>query len=40
MRVWKPGQHAGLEAYEGHGKQYDLRMDGGENVGREWMRRA
>jgi L-asparaginase len=25
MRVWKPGQHNGLEEYEGEGKEYDLR---------------
>jgi len=25
MRVWKPGQYKGLEAYEGEGKEYDLR---------------
>lgn len=25
MRVWKPNQHKGLEAYEGEGKEYDLR---------------
>jgi L-asparaginase len=25
MRVWKPKQHEGLEAYEGEGKEYDLR---------------
>jgi L-asparaginase len=25
MRVWKPGQHSGLERYEGEGKEYDLR---------------
>lgn len=25
MRVWKPGQHSGLEKYEGEGKEYDLR---------------
>jgi len=25
MRVWKPGQHKGLEAYEGEGREYDLR---------------
>lgn len=26
MRVWKPGQHKGLEAYDGEGKEYDLRQ--------------
>ena len=25
MRVWKPDQHDGLDAYEGEGKEYDLR---------------
>lgn len=25
MRVWKPNQYKGLEAYEGEGKEYDLR---------------
>jgi L-asparaginase len=25
MRVWKPGQHSGLERYEGEGNEYDLR---------------
>lgn len=25
MRVWKPNQHEGLDAYEGEGKEYDLR---------------
>lgn len=25
MRVWKPEQYEGLEAYEGEGKEYDLR---------------
>jgi L-asparaginase len=25
VRVWKPGQYKGLEAYEGEGKEYDLR---------------
>jgi L-asparaginase len=25
MRVWKPGQHSGLENYEDEGKEYDLR---------------
>jgi L-asparaginase len=25
MRVWKPGQHNGLEKYEDEGKEYDLR---------------
>jgi L-asparaginase len=25
MRVWKPGQHKGLEAYEGEGREHDLR---------------
>lgn len=25
MRVWKPGQHNGLEEYEGEGREYDLR---------------
>jgi L-asparaginase len=25
MRVWKPGQHDGLEIYKGEGKEYDLR---------------
>jgi L-asparaginase len=25
MRVWKPGQHSGLDAYSGEGKEYDLR---------------
>lgn len=25
MRVWKPRQHEGLEAYEGEGREYDLR---------------
>ncbi|TVY23312.1 putative isoaspartyl peptidase/L-asparaginase [Lachnellula hyalina] len=25
MRVWKPKQHEGLEAYEGEGREYDLR---------------
>jgi L-asparaginase len=25
MRVWKPGQHSGLEKYVGEGKEYDLR---------------
>lgn len=25
MRVWKPGQHEGLDAYVGEGKEYDLR---------------
>jgi len=25
MRVWKPNQHDGLEAYEGEGREYDLR---------------
>jgi L-asparaginase len=25
MRVWKPGQHNGLEAYEGEGREYDLK---------------
>ncbi|EPE25657.1 N-terminal nucleophile aminohydrolases (Ntn hydrolases) [Glarea lozoyensis ATCC 20868] len=25
MRVWKPNQHKGMEAYEGEGKEYDLR---------------
>ncbi|KAG9230650.1 nucleophile aminohydrolase [Amylocarpus encephaloides] len=25
MRVWKPDQHEGLDAYEGEGKEYDLR---------------
>jgi L-asparaginase len=25
MRVWKPGQHSGLENYEGEGRKYDLR---------------
>ncbi|KAE9380655.1 N-terminal nucleophile aminohydrolase [Stipitochalara longipes BDJ] len=25
MRVWKPGQHSGLEKYEGEGTEYDLR---------------
>jgi L-asparaginase len=25
MRVWKEGQHSGLEAYEGEGKEYDVR---------------
>lgn len=25
MRVWKPGQHKGLEAYDGEGKEYDVR---------------
>ncbi|KUJ12365.1 N-terminal nucleophile aminohydrolase [Mollisia scopiformis] len=24
MRVWKPGQHSGLEKYDGEGRQYDL----------------
>ncbi|CZS96231.1 hypothetical protein WAI453_009828 [Rhynchosporium graminicola] len=24
MRVWRPGQHGGLEKYEGEGKEYDL----------------
>lgn len=24
MRVWRPGQHPGLDAYEGEGRQYDL----------------
>jgi L-asparaginase len=25
MRVWRPGQHQGLEAYDGEGVQYDLK---------------
>jgi L-asparaginase len=25
MRVWKPGQHKGLEAYEGEGREYDMK---------------
>lgn len=25
MRAWKPGQHEGLEAYEGEGKEYNLK---------------
>ncbi|KAH8684332.1 nucleophile aminohydrolase [Tricladium varicosporioides] len=25
MRVWKPGQHEGLEVYDGEGKEYTLR---------------
>ncbi|KAH6713694.1 nucleophile aminohydrolase [Leptodontidium sp. MPI-SDFR-AT-0119] len=24
MRVWRPGQHSGLEKYEGEGKEYEL----------------
>jgi L-asparaginase len=33
MRVWKPGQHAGLDAYEGEGKEYDLREWLDEQIG-------
>ncbi|CAG8975394.1 hypothetical protein HYALB_00011475 [Hymenoscyphus albidus] len=25
MRAWKPGQHEGIERYEGEGREYDLR---------------
>ncbi len=25
MRVWRPGQHDGLDQYEGEGKEYDLK---------------
>lgn len=32
MRVWKPNQHKGLEAYEGEGKQYEIREWLSENV--------
>lgn len=33
MRVWKPGQHVGLEAYEGEGREYDLREWLDEKIG-------
>ena len=32
MRVWKPGQHQGLQAYVGEGREYDLREWLGEKV--------
>ncbi|KAG0646010.1 isoaspartyl peptidase L-asparaginase beta chain [Hyphodiscus hymeniophilus] len=36
MRVWKPGQHEGLDAYEGEGRAYDLRhwLDEKKSVGK------